>query len=323
VRILTNNYNTSPPAGKIDSLTFLFLAGAQVRYYTSTTFIHEKYICVDGEDGEAAVSSVNFSEESFMENREAGVLLSNASETIGYFQEVFDWDFNNSDPFVPAQTYSQSDMNIINDPSPVPVIIPPAKHFKGAYVTTVYNTSGNMSIGAVTSPDFAWLDVSSTLNATNQSLGLYIYQVTDYPGDPFCTEIINLYNRGINLTLLVSNAIYDQSDSESAAQCYQQLYNAGVPLRETALNTYAYSHQKYWIIDGKIAYLSTGNWGSSDFPPGSNSYPPYSSSSWRLINRDFTVVMTDPSLISYLETVLNQDWNRGQAWQPSSSKKNK
>jgi len=42
VRILTNNYNTPCFSDQIDPLTFLALAGAQVRYYTSTTYIHEK-----------------------------------------------------------------------------------------------------------------------------------------------------------------------------------------------------------------------------------------------------------------------------------------
>ena len=46
VRIMTNDYsNVSAPAeGKIDPLTFLYLNGADIRYFASVTFLHTKYI---------------------------------------------------------------------------------------------------------------------------------------------------------------------------------------------------------------------------------------------------------------------------------------
>ena len=53
---------------------FLSLAGVQVRYYQSTSFLHAKYIARDG--GKVlSISSVNWSRESMRENREAGVIL--------------------------------------------------------------------------------------------------------------------------------------------------------------------------------------------------------------------------------------------------------
>jgi len=61
-------------------LGFLKLAGADVRYFTTVTFLHSKYISVDGK--KAAVSSVNFSFTSFMENREAGLLIEDDDDIL-------------------------------------------------------------------------------------------------------------------------------------------------------------------------------------------------------------------------------------------------
>jgi len=178
-----------------------------------------------------------------------------------------------------------------------------------------------MFVGEITSPDFAWNSVSSSLNATIKTLEVYIYQITDYEGDPFCNTIIDMYKKGINVTVLVSNKIFDEADQESADDCYYKLYDAYVPVRVTAYDMYTYSHQKYWIIDGEVAVVSTGNWGQSDFPPGSNSYPPFIDPGWRLINRDFSIALTDPSLVGYLKTVLQEDWSRGSNWSPDSLKR--
>ena len=48
VRILTNNYNDKTCEGDISPWDFLVLNGVDVRYYTSTTFMHAKYLAVDG-----------------------------------------------------------------------------------------------------------------------------------------------------------------------------------------------------------------------------------------------------------------------------------
>ncbi len=58
--------------------------------------------------------------------------------------------------------------------------------------------------------------------------------------------------------MLVSNTIYDPTDAEAALVCYTNLNDNNVEFYETELNTYTFSHQKYWILDGKSVWLSTG-----------------------------------------------------------------
>ena len=51
-------------------------AGVEVTYYASTSFMHAKYIQVDGK--KASVSSVNWSRNSFMNNREVCIIYFHA-----------------------------------------------------------------------------------------------------------------------------------------------------------------------------------------------------------------------------------------------------
>jgi phosphatidylserine/phosphatidylglycerophosphate/cardiolipin synthase-like enzyme len=311
VRILTNYYPPPCDSGIIDPLTFLSLAGAQVRYFTTTTFIHSKYIAADGK--KAAVSSVNFSYTSFMENREAGILIegSNATPILKFLTSVFDADFKQGGAW-PAPTYSDSDMAIINNQAmmSIPVTVP-RKY--SMYQPSLQPVTANLEIESIASPDYAYDAILTAVNQTTKSFEIYIYQITD---DDFCNAILNLYNSVSTFKLLVSREIYDAADRKAATACYTTLYNAGVPIYQTN-KTFKYCHQKFWIIDGTTVFMSTGNWGYTDYPPGSNDFPPYGNSGWRKVNRDFTLRVKNKSIVDQFKKVLDEDYSKGSAWVPS------
>jgi len=314
VRILTNYYGITCGSDGIDPLSFLALAGAQVRYFTTTTFFHAKYMSADGK--RAAVSSVNFDYTSFMENREAGILMEGPA-TVALIQSLtstFELDFNQSLPW-PTSSYSSEDMEIIEDKSMLPISMPVKRTIKGAYIAKLKPVTDTMTVSVISSPDFAWNTISAPLNDTKYSFKLFMYQVTDYN---FCDTIIQL-NQLEYFKMLVAEQIYDQTDSKEAIQCYEKLFNAGVTFYKTAEHMYRYSHQKYWILDGHTVYMSTGNWGASDYPAGSMTFPPYNSgSSWRDTNRDFTLGVRNDDIVAQFEKVLSEDYQRGTRWTPSS-----
>ena len=94
MRILTNYYDVKTAQGMITPLDFLSIAGAQVRYYKTTTFMHAKYIQTD--NSTVASSSVNYSYTSFMENREAGFIISGdgSGEAINFYNQIYNYDWN-------------------------------------------------------------------------------------------------------------------------------------------------------------------------------------------------------------------------------------
>jgi len=309
VQILTNNYSQPYFPGFIDPLGFLSLAGADVRYFTTVTFIHSKYISVDGK--KAAVSSVNFSHTSFMMNREAGLVIESNAEILGFLDSVFDADFAKA-PAWETISYSSGDMKIIKDKTPLSVVIPPAHVFNGSYVTSVQSVTGFMDMVAFTSPDMAYATIMTDLN-TATDVQVYIYQITD----DMCDYISN--HSSVFSTILVSDEIYDKTDYYAAKACYTRLYNQGLTIRKTAEYMYTYSHQKFWIVNKKVLFLSTGNWGGTDYPDGPSVFPPYNAGdAWRLTNRDFTIQITNVDVVAIFQKLIDEDYQRGYDWHPSS-----
>jgi len=311
VQILTNNYSQPYYPGLIDPLGFLTIAGADVRSFTTVTFIHSKYMSVDGK--KAAVSSVNFSKTSFMENREAGLLIEDNADVMAFLDGVYDADFSQAVPWVTID-YDSSDMAIIKNTAILPVVVPPMPNINNTYVSPLTPVTGSVDLQAITSPDLAYETITTALDSATD-VQVYIYQITD----DMCDYISN--HSKIFSKIFVSNAIYDKQDYESAKACYTRLYNqdAQITIRKTAENVYQYSHQKYWIVDSKTLFMSTGNWGGTDYPYGSQVFPPYSSgAAWRLTNRDFTIKIVNKDIVAIFQKVLDEDYSRGWDWKPET-----
>ena len=154
VRIITNNFTIPACPGLITPFDWLVLNNIQVRFYTTTTFQHAKYIVID-KGAKTAVSSVNWSYTSFLRNREAGVILEDCTcSAITFYQSVFEYDWDNGMDYVINQTYSPSEMKIITDPAYMPYTIPHGD-VNGGYVTKLIPHSNVKIKRAYTSPDNA------------------------------------------------------------------------------------------------------------------------------------------------------------------------
>ena len=175
--------------------------------------MHSKYMMID-KGKKTSVSSVNFSYTSFMENREAGVVLSGAcSASISFYSSVFESDWNQGLQYTVNNHYNSSEMNAITDPSPMPVNVPFPPYILGAYVTSLHTYSSVYLRKVYTAPDFAHDSVFDTLAETQASFYLMIYQVTD---EGLCEQLLTMHNKGIDVRLLVSDRIYDYTDWKEA-----------------------------------------------------------------------------------------------------------
>jgi phosphatidylserine/phosphatidylglycerophosphate/cardiolipin synthase-like enzyme len=307
IRLLTNNYGTPTCEGAIAPLDYLALNGVDIRWYATTTFIHAKYIRVDGR---TAVSSINFSHTSFMNNREAGMIFEDNDELQAFFTSVFDSDFNTGTPYTVNNTYSKSDMATIKSTNPYPVTVPPGPNFPGSFITpkpSPAKTSAKLTV--YPSPDHARDTLMAAIQATKHSFALHIYQVTD---SGICQQLMNMHKSGIKVTVLVSHAIYSFYDRNGAEWCYNDMLDAGLTPQLTP-SYYTYSHQKYWVRDNQTVGLSTGNFSPTDYPPASV-FPPYGQSGWMDTNRDFNIISDDPEMVALFAKVMDEDWSRGQPW---------
>jgi phosphatidylserine/phosphatidylglycerophosphate/cardiolipin synthase-like enzyme len=175
----------------------------------STTFVHSKYVMVDSTL--ASVSSVNWSPNSFTNNREAGLLVkgAGAAPVLKFLTSVFDADWSAGATFTPAQTYSSSDMKIITDLAVRQVVVPQGPTNR-SYVTPnpspITDTVANFTV--LTSPDWSYSTIMDAVNAATKSVQIYIYQITD----PRVCNAVQALHKRLDLTLLVSKAIYDATD---------------------------------------------------------------------------------------------------------------
>jgi hypothetical protein len=313
-----NNYAQPTCAGMISPLDFWSLNGVSISYYTTTTFMHAKYMRVETEEGNAtAVSSINYSQTSFVQNREAGMII-NETTAVGanmaaFTTTVFNYDFQNGSPYQVTNTYTPAEIKTITSTAAYPVTIP-EPNIPGSYITPPpYPISISGASEIYTAPDYSRDQVEADFSDATSSLEIYIYQITD---STFCSKLLSLYNNGVNVTLLVSHEIYDYTDYELAKACYTIMYNGGMHIRKSP-TYYEFSHNKFWIIDGNQVRMSTGNMSPSDYPNGT-SFPPYGSSSWQNTNRDFTIQATSTPLAEFFRTVMTNDWANGADWSPKS-----
>ena len=177
VRLITNNYETPTCPGLIAPLDFLQLAGVSVRYYTSTTFCHAKFMVRDGKA--TSISSVNWTWNSYMNDREAGMILSGTSSTpiIEMVSSVYEKDWSIGTPYTVNNTYSTGDLSIIHNPSKRTVTIPnpPSRPYVSPKPSTKTDST---TLEVYASPDFASSALLSHLYTAKKSLQVYIYQVS-------------------------------------------------------------------------------------------------------------------------------------------------
>jgi phosphatidylserine/phosphatidylglycerophosphate/cardiolipin synthase-like enzyme len=314
VRILTNDYGDKTCFGKVTPLDWLLLNGVEIKFYKTTTFTHSKYTSVDGKN--ASISSVNFSKTSFLKNREAGVVLGQGAEDlVDMAQKVFENDWSEAFTYTyDPSPLSNEDLAIIKSTEHLPVKLPNAPSIPNAYVTPrpAFITE-KVSATLFTSPDFSFDTLNAFFSGAKESLSIMIYQVT---GEPLCNLLIEMSQK-VNFSLLVSADIYDKEDHAEAHSCYTKMSEQGVRIRQTP-KYYSYSHQKFAIVDGSSVLISTGNLSPSDFTKQAT-FPPYGTSGWSKINRDYSIILTNSKVVSIFQNVMSEDWIRGSDWESSQS----
>jgi phosphatidylserine/phosphatidylglycerophosphate/cardiolipin synthase-like enzyme len=329
VRFMTNNYKQPTCPGLISPFDYWALNGVEVVWYTSTTFTHRKNMRVQTEDGYLTlISSINYSNTSFLQNREAGVIIDESYPAGAAFAApavaAFEYDFSHGTPYTVPNSYSPSDMAIITSTNPYPVTIP-EPYIPGAFIAPQpYPVTVKSPSTSYVSPDYAKDTLLTAIGSATVSFELYIYQITD---TDITNAIVNLYNNGVNVSLLVSNKIYDSTDSQLAQTCYKTLYSAGLKIRR-APSFFRFEHLKMFVIDGKKVGLSSGNFSPSDYPDGSSFVPctflgPNNGGScqsgWQDVNRDANVIIESLDLVRQFRAVRDADWAAGEDWSPNSS----
>ncbi|MHA1211599.1 MAG: phospholipase D-like domain-containing protein, partial [Candidatus Heimdallarchaeota archaeon] len=182
----------------------LMSTGAQVRFFKGLGHNHNKYINVDGKI--VAVSSINWSNNSVVNNREAGAIVRN-DDVATYFTTVFDYDWGNSE--IP-----------VGFVEPISIVAPDygeavsgSYEFKVNFDINTY-TTGNIKIGSTTL--HTWVDPdgleTATVDLSGYEPGIYTVVATGTPtvgDDIVVTHDFNVLYPGGDWLLLISEVRYD------------------------------------------------------------------------------------------------------------------
>ena len=214
VRYLTNDYAVPTCLGKITPMDWMALNGVQIRMYTTTTFMHAKTMIID-KGKKTLVSSVNFSKTSFTRNREAGVIISDCQcEVQDLYHCVFESDWEKAYNYKPSeQHFSQTDLEFITSTEKIPLPDFNVEPIPGAYVTSMNTYSGVTVNKGYTAPDNARTTFMEMLGTARSSLRVHIYQITD---TGICDKILDLYNDGVNVSLLVASYVVNNNEYKQA-----------------------------------------------------------------------------------------------------------
>ncbi len=192
--------------------------GAQVRFFKGLGHNHNKYVSVDGDT--VQVSSINWSNNSIENNREAGAIVKNTN-VAAYFKTVFDYDWANSE--IPVGYAAPVALA-----SPITGGIASGNYnFQASFAVNTY-TSGQLYIDG--SSVHTWTDPdgieSFSVNTNAYSNGIHNVKVVGTPtvGDPIeVTSKINIINEA-GWKLLITEIRYDADDEPEGE--FVEIYNA-------------------------------------------------------------------------------------------------
>ncbi|MFW9831950.1 MAG: phospholipase D-like domain-containing protein [Candidatus Thorarchaeota archaeon] len=188
----------------------MFLAnGVQVAFTNQTYFgwTHNKGVIADGQS--VLISSINWSNESVSENREAGVIISHTG-VANYFAQVFQWDWEVGE--------------FLGQPVPVPTLSGPSQTTDGMVSLTWSITSGASDI------DYYQLQVS---NASDFSLILSQVDVTG------TSRTVDLTSYGPGVYYFRVRAVNINGTQSAWSNVVSTTYQIPIPLEWIIIGTVA------------------------------------------------------------------------------------
>jgi phosphatidylserine/phosphatidylglycerophosphate/cardiolipin synthase-like enzyme len=267
--------------------------------YISIT--HNKLLIIDNKI--VIISSINFSENAFLNNREAGMVIQDENISLA-FNNVFqaDWDDGEIPTLIAMNNQNIKTIGAIGSYESInPYVSPtniPKTNFTGIYNVSVF-----------TNPDNADNFIFQYLQSAKESIYVSMYTISRLD---FNNTLINLKKQNplIDIQVLISRDRVGSSEDEDTFQSAQSLVENLIPVYNSTLSL-KYYHNKYWIIDGKTTFVYSGNWSPNSVTPNATTY----SSGGQ--NRDMGIAVHDASDIAefFTEEVWKKDVASGSAWE--------
>jgi hypothetical protein len=251
--------------------------------YLSNT--HNKMAVIDSKV--SLISSINFGDNAFLNNREAGMVVQSAT-VANYYLDFFneDWDDGEIPPAVaPLSLDSMQTSTLETDAWASPTDIP-RTNFTGIY-----------NVSAYVNPDNADQHIFKYLESAKESIYVSMYTISR---QDFVDVLVQLKqnNPTLDIQVLISRRRVGGSENTDTQASALELTANNIPVYNSTdgLNFY---HNKYWIIDQKHTFIYSGNWSPRSVTPyeDDNSYTSGDP------NRDMGIAVHDaPDIANWIKT---------------------
>jgi phosphatidylserine/phosphatidylglycerophosphate/cardiolipin synthase-like enzyme len=273
---------------------------------------HNKLLIIDGKV--VIISSVNFSENAFLNNREAGMVIQN-TEVATYYTTIFESDW--ADGEIPTSPLEKS---IIREKSSSNV----EKRLEGIQYTSPtdldpVNFTGTYNVTLFANPDNADEVIFRYLKTAKASIYVSMYTISR---PDFNKTLIDLKNANpdLDIQVLISNRRVGSSENKDTYAAAKSLTGNSIPVYNSTKDLKFY-HNKYWIIDGTHTFVYSGNWSPrSVAPPLEPGDDEYSSGE---TNRDMGIAVHDAAdIAAHFKALWDADaavasgWSINTSWQP-------
>src|SRR5207253_5942832 len=151
---------------------------------------------------------------------------------------------------------------------------------------------------AVLSPDAGDLPLLSLLGSARATIEVGVYT---FQSERIASVLAAAAERGVHVRVLLDGSPVGGVDDDEH-RVVGGLLAAGVEVRWLAggpevVKRYRYLHAKYAIVDGRVAWIGSENFGNAGFPPD------------RAGNRGWSVIADDSELAHILRSVFEADFN--------------
>ena len=276
---------------------------------------HNKMLIIDGTV--AIISSINFNENAFLNNREAGMVIQNTALAT-YYTSIFESDWEDGE--IPSNPIITRKRNSETYPQPNYKIETVAYTSPTNMIPT--NFTGICNVTAFANPDNADEVIFRYLKAAKSSIYVSMYTISRPEFTDTLTELKN-NNPEMDIQVLISRRRVGSTENEDTKAAAETLTNSGIPVYNSTedLNFY---HNKYWIIDGSHIFVYSGNWSprsvAPQLEPGDETYASAEA------NRDTGIAVHNaPDIATYFKSLWNADvavavaWDYNSSWTPTST----
>lgn len=264
---------------------------------------HNKLVIID--EKVILISSINFGESAFANNREAGMVIQ--SETAAdYFKNIFESDWEDGEP--PSLTTVQSTNNLDSQRTPPKVQQDYTSH------TDIPDTNftGTYNISLFANPDNADEVIFRYLESAQTSIYVSMYTISR---EDFTDTLVALKNANpaLDIQVLISKRRVGASENVDTRAAAEELVANLIPVYNSTTDddkVDLFYHNKYWLIDGKHTFVYSGNWSPRSVTPEDDDYTSGNA------NRDMGVAVHDaPDITAHFKSVWDADVAVGSEWE--------